>query len=34
MRPSVVCRLLRENYDIHISDSAMTRYLKLLIHND
>ena len=34
MRPSVVCRLLRENYDINISDSAMTRYLKLLIQNN
>ena len=34
MRPSVVCRLLDENYGIKISESAMNRYLKRLGENE
>jgi len=30
MKPFVVCRLLEENFDIKVSESAMRRYLKEL----
>ena len=31
MRPSVVCRLLEENFEIKISENAMRRYLNRLV---